>query len=255
MKIARLSGTGWMRGRVPVSSSTSSCHRYAAVLRHLPEGVSLPFPEVYRILGAMNENRFVAELAKDPRYTEIERERTLRIDLDGGHYVEGHCDIYCLEDGQPVIFELKSANSKRTLATCIKKGQPKSDNLAQLVAYLCAAGLSKGYLVYSFYPDNVTLAIERKFTVTLADDGAVMLDGVASPYTVQQMLDHLLMSAHVYATNELPERPVNWDVKYKSVCSFCPWHTVCNSSSIGKARSIVEFATECVNLLKEKSNG
>ena len=249
MKVARLSGTGFMWGRVPVSSSTSSCHRYAAVLRHMPEGVSLPFPEKYRIMGAMNENRFVATLGADPRYTEIERVRTLRIDLGDGLYVEGHCDIICLEDGQQVIFELKSADSKRTLATCIKKGKPKSDNLAQLVAYLCAAGLSKGYLVYSFYPDNVTLAIERKFTVELAADGAIMLDGVASPYTVRQMLDHLLTSAHVYATNTLPERPLNHEVKYKSVCSFCPWHTVCNSSSIGKAKSIVDFAAECVKLL------
>lgn len=112
-------------------------------------------------------------ISQDPRYTEIEREKTLRIDLVDGYYVEGHCDIFCLKDGFPTIVELKSADSKRTLATCIKKGQPKSDNLAQLVAYLCASGLSKGYLVYSFYPDNVNLAIEREFTVELDTNGAI----------------------------------------------------------------------------------
>lgn len=248
----RISSAAFMNGRLQVISSASSCLRNILLRKH---GVDAgPIPEKYTVLGAINEERFEALFKKDERFDNVDREVWLEVSPRDGVVHRGRCDflLRIKEQDTKAVFEMKSADSTNTRDNVIRKGlvaEKKSDNLAQLVTYMIASETTTGFLIYTWYKqelDEKGVAVwqpkeERSFRVDILDDGKILIDRKDTGYSVYDRYDHMQAQEKVLLEDVIWDRPKDWDHKFASPCKFCPWQTTCTAYENGDINSVVEF--------------
>lgn len=253
MKRISVSSSGFLQGKLQVISSNSACLRN---LLFIDANIRTPFPEHIRLIGALNEVRFEEKIRSDPRVANIRREETMEANVNNSTKLRGRCDIICdvPSENNTVIFELKSATSSRTLNDVIRKGKVKSDNLAQLVTYMLISKAAYGFLIYTYYKTAEGKApeatAERAFKVTIDGGGGILIDGESSGFTVEHRMAGILAAADVLENGTIWDRPKDWDIKWKSPCTYCAFAPVCDRYDSGFIGSTVEFVNEARQLIE-----
>jgi hypothetical protein len=210
----------------------SGCLRSILLSAH---GIRTSPPKIYMEVGAAHEDAYEQQLKKDPKVTTYRREVPVKQAIPGHDEVtySGRVDVLAEHEGVgTVIHETKGTISKNTRLSVIRKGKVKLNQLAQLVSYMIALEIPRGKLVVGYYErteDGKWVACEgREFKVTLADDGAILVDREPSGFSVIDALRHRNKAAQVLADNSIGERPDRWNQSFGGPCTHCPFKSACD---------------------------
>lgn len=218
-------------------------------------------PTVYMEVGAVHENQYEALLKSDPTVSRFLRELPIKQPVPGFETVmySGRMDFVVEEilkrtEGvtfapmktREVITETKGSISKTTRREVIRKGNVKVNQLAQLVSYMIARQSPYGRLVCAYYerhPETLQLVKceERMFKIFIDDEGAVLIDGMPSGFTVEDQINHRKAAAKVLVEDRVGERPDGWTDIYKGPCCRCIHKDTCSRFDAGHVKDTEEF--------------
>lgn len=226
--------------------------------------IASPIAEKYETIGALNEQ--LHALALDGAGTRYIREMSFQqaipeVITGTGECmtVSGHADFVLLDaEGKPaLVHELKSVSSRAQYRNIFKNGQYKTENLAQLVAYMAAFYVSAGQLIYTYFEptEDTWKPVEQKVFAVLVDDfGRVMVNDKPTVYTAHDVWAHQRAAAQVVAEKRVGQRPARWDAPFVSPCHFCDHKTTCDAWDEGAIESADAFVEKAKNHIEEKIN-
>lgn len=222
------SSSAWAWGKTVLTEYDSGCLRsilFKALSPHRPD-----IDPIYAKVGAHHEDLHAASLTASD--TSFQREVTCKSEVLPGVELSGRCDF--LLEGE--VHETKASLSKSS--SHVLKGNPKVSHLSQLVSYMLHWGKPLGRIIFAAYKetkDGFSKTGERHFSVTLAQDGRVLVDTNPTPYYAQDLLSHRLQAAQLLTARKVHEaRPLNWDAKFGSPCTYCPFNKVCDKYDAGE---------------------
>lgn len=208
----------------------------------------------YKQIGALNEENYEKKLrAANISYL---RESPIKVELENtdGVLFSGRADfIHQAADIEHVI-ELKATDSKNKLRNVIKNGKYVIENLAQLVAYMIHTKTVAGYLIYNFFEqpkgeERWEQKAGRAFHVGIDNNGAVIVDGKATEYTVHDQISHTLTAASVINNPVVWDRPYNWSQPFNSPCGYCPFRATCDKYDSGNIEGVEAFVIDAASQL------
>lgn len=221
-------------------------------------GVEKPFLAKYTDVGALNEARHENNLQLAPGMTykrEVEFVHVISDRDKGLIYLKGHADFvhYNIAGRAVCVDELKSVQSKNKRLQYIRKGVWNTENLAQLVCYMSAFGVTHGRLIYTFWEadklGDMVATEERILLVTIDDFGRILVDSKATKYTVYDLYAHQSQAADALKGAKVMQRPLNWDAPFVSPCAYCAFAKACDAydnCTIESSEAFVNFAKEIV---------
>jgi hypothetical protein len=224
-----------------ISQWGTGCYRKQLIASY---GLTPPFPPEMAKVGAMNER--VYELGLIEQGVDYLREVEVFQEVMGDITFSGHIDFWCPQDKYK-IRELKSATSEKTFIEVIRRGHYKSENLAQVVAYMVSEEVYDSILSYTYYSkeqEQYEPTAMRNFQVRIRDDGRIMVDEEESKFTVDNYLQHRYNSAKWLVSSDVPPRPKDHDNKWKSCCKYCEYASACNMYDCNFIHSKEEFINE-----------
>lgn len=244
MKKLYPSSAAFMLGDVVVTEYDSGCLRKILLTAN---GVKGPFPAIYGRVGAVHEIMHEQEIREDADIESFLRELPIRIPIEDFPQVQysGRMDFVCkYVDRKEVIHETKGTISKNTRRET-RKGNWKSNQLAQLVSYMIARQTPWGKLVAGYYEANDAGELVRTeqhvFKVWIDDDGAIWVDGKPTGFTVHDQIAHRTAAAQVISDDVIGPRPDKWDDKYKGPCRSCMHRDTCTLVDQGRVASAAQF--------------
>lgn len=209
----------------PALTSNTACLRNILLQKW---GIRTPFPPYIAYLGAVNEVNWENKLTADPSVSHFSREQSVSIVLTKDTLLTGRYDavVHFKELPSPEVYEFKSMSSKTSFAKVFKKGVPKTENVAQICAYLSLLKLSTGQLIYSFY-EKEKLILSKLFEIKIEEDGTIKIDGEKYLYTMHDLTEFIRNATHVLEHEEVVDRPEHWATSFDSPCYFCAWKDAC----------------------------
>ena len=201
-------------------------------------------PALYMTVGELNEIRHEAELLADTSILQVEREVPVRGTILGSDQVEysGRMDFWVSKaDGSEEPHECKATVSRTGFQAMKRNGQPKLNHLAQLVSYLIQMEVQDGVLEYGYYQypfdpseqDTSLICTDTMtFKVRIEDDGAITVNGNATPYTALDQLRHMQRTVKTLTTQEIADRPASENA-WSSPCRMCPFQATCDKVDAG----------------------
>lgn len=247
------SSSAFAFGNLIVTQYSSGCLRNILLKYH---DVKEPFPEHHKERGKINEDLFEHE-ARLKRGCVVDREVPVveHIDDSTGAYFSGRIDYRVTVGDESYLVELKSTESSNVLKEVIGKGNFKTDNLAQLVAYMLVTRLNHGQLIYTYFERDSTKALskaaERVFDVWLHDDGSIIVDGKRSQFTVHDQLAHRHAVVDALKRQCVSPRPYKWS-DFDGPCKWCPFAKVCDSYDDGYLETTEQFIQAARQTVTEK---
>jgi hypothetical protein len=161
--------------------------------------------------------------------------------------VSGRIDF--ITDGPTTVHECKSTFSASTARDVIDLGKVKVNHLAQMSAYFVALKATDGFLHvgrYQIINEELGCTKMRTFSVGVDKDGALIVDGVHTSYTLQGYLRWVTTVTETILEKRIDgPRPVNLDQVWASPCRYCPYSSVCDSVDKGTVTSYDQFVSEC----------
>lgn len=238
------SSAAFMWGDMVLTKDSSGCLRrilFASL------GLRDEIDPIYSAVGAAHE-KWVEE-----RLEGFEREVPVRGPILGSEVeYAGRADFLNASE----VIECKATLSKRARLDVIRKGNVKINHLAQLVSYLIQLEMTNGRLIVGFYQHNENNEFEctesREFKITIDDEGRILIDDTLSGYRVHDQLAHMQRAAKHLAEGTLGPRPNDWDAKYTSPCSYCPFKAACDKIDAGEQGDSVALAKEALDAHKLK---
>jgi len=213
------SSSGFLWGQTAVTDYDSGCLRSIVFKAHSP--VKPDIEEKYKAVGALHEAKHAVSLYPNDQLWEV----PFKDEVLPGVQLSGRCDFIVGDE----IHETKGSLSKS--AGYVLNGHYKVSHLAQLVTYMLRFDKPVGKIVFGAYKetkDGYTETGRREFRVLVSDTGRISVDGVDSHFTVQDLLSHRYWAAALIRDRRVhPVRPMNWDAKFGSPCSLCPFKGVC----------------------------
>lgn len=240
------SSSAFMLGELVVTEYDSGCLRSILLAAN---GARTTIPEIYERVGAAHEVWYEENvLKKDPRILNYATEVPIKQPIDGveGVTYSGRMDVLAAHDKVGVVIhETKGTISKNTRLSVIRKGKVKLNQLAQLVSYMIAKECPRGKLIAGYYEEDGdgTLVHQegREFKVEIDDEGAIIVDGVPSGYSVLDQIRHRQAAAKVIASPHVAARPDKWDQKWGGPCTNCTFREVCDKFDNGEIGGLNEF--------------
>lgn len=208
------SSSAWALGRLCVTDSANACFRHI-LWRHvapIPDG---PPPELAE-MGHRFEDEYFQYLTNEQPYA-FHRELPFKSEISGV-VVSGRLDFMVYHSKYRVPHELKASQSTKVLYGVIRKGEPKINNVAQVVNYFIHLGLDRGLLVYKYVPKYEM----RKFKIEVDDAGKILIDGAVYQYTVQDQLRHQVLAAEALVMQKICDRPAD-----AGACLYCVYKDRC----------------------------
>ena len=225
------SQAAFMWGETVLTQYSSGCLRAILISAH---GVRESFPAVYADVGAAHEAWYEGQQGSNPNILSYEREVPVKRDIPGvpGVTYSGRIDVLEQYAFGPVIVETKGTISKDTRLSVIRKGIVKLNQLAQIVSYMIATEIPRGRLVVGYYEydlEQVTFrhCEGREFKIEIDDHGMILVDRIASGYSVMDALAHRQAAAAVLADNAVGNRPDKWDQAFGGPCRMCVFKDAC----------------------------
>jgi hypothetical protein len=216
------------------------------------EGVREPFDPKHSERGALNEERY--ERALMAAGADFSREEPFKIQIAPDAVVSGRVD-FVIADTR--IDELKSTESTNVIREVIKNGNIKQSNVAQLVVYIMAKGLTFGNLIYSAYKrDKKTKELihvsDRVFSVQLMADGGIYVDEKKFEFTAGDVVSHLLATARVIRHRTIAPRPYK-HADFSGPCKFCVFAPTCGLYDSGILEDVEDFVASAKTDLLTKA--
>lgn len=206
-------------GDLTVTQYDSGCLR--SIVFRCYANIDIEIDPIYQTLGAYHEDKYASE------HNVNRREIVVRHHIIPEVEYSGRVDFE-LEDGS--ITETKSSLRKKHKL----QNDPKINHLGQLTSYLNWLERSIGRVDWGQYTEDLKQTDHKNFEVEIAKDGQLIINGNLSPYYAQDQLEHMTKAAELISSWKLHEvRPLNWDDKYKSPCTFCPFKSVCDKYDAG----------------------
>jgi hypothetical protein len=225
MKKLYPSSSAFMLGELVVTEYESGCLR--AILL-ADNGARTPIPSIYEKVGAAHEDWYETQLKQDPRLITYSREVPIKFPVPGveGVQYSGRIDVLsAYEKAGVVLHETKGTISKNTRLSVIRKGKVKLNHLAQLISYMIAKETTKGKIVAGYYEQdeagNLMHQEGREFKVEIDSEGAILVDGAPTGYSVFDQIAHRTAAAKVLVGDTVPARPDKWDQKWGGPCTNC----------------------------------
>ena len=253
------SSAAFMWGRVVFTEYASGCLRRILLDAN---GVREPFNPIHSERGELNEDLFEEKLRERGEVT-YQREKPFRESIPTTScQLSGRIDFNIIYDdpavpgGKVVVpHELKSTESESQRKSRIQYGKWGLNNVAQLVVYLLVEGVDRGVLQYTFFErtaDGLVAAkpiqrprsirkTEAAYDVRILGDSYVEVGGSKTQFTAFDVLDHVYWAAKVIEDDIVWERPANYDLKFGSPCTFCPFKNTCNKWDNGVLSTASEF--------------
>lgn len=250
------SSSAFMVGDLVITKYDSGCLRSILIRAN---GIRTgAIPELYQRCGATAEVQHAADL-KAKGVTFI-REMGLKAQLTPNVEYSGRADFVCqVPNIGTVVDECKGHTSKDTRRSVIRNGEYNISYLAQLVSYMVRLRTQKGRLVCGYYEEDergqLVRQEERTFKVEIDEDGAILVDGVSSTYSVTDLLAHQRAAARVLENQEIAPRPDKAAQKYGGPCSYCPFKAACDAHDLSPSTTdeFLALAQAAVDSLPPKT--
>lgn len=260
------SAAAFQWGTLTYTNSKAGCLR-AILLKS--RGINeRSIPEHYKIIGELNELRYLAEVAEKSQ-RDFTREMAVKAPLTGfdNFTLSGRADfVYHNETVVDEVIELKAVSSYAKQRDVIDVGNIPPENLAQLITYMSILNVCKGKLIYTRWKnknlakstkDNLQSAdkndyeaiADRTFEVNVNDYGRIIIDHQPSKFTIYDVYSHQNSAAKAITEGVVKERPLGWEAKFGSPCSYCVFSKACDrfdSGDIVGTDAYVSIAKECV---------
>jgi hypothetical protein len=259
----RLSSSAFLWGRLVFTDYNTGCFRKILAAS---QNVRTPVNPKYGRLGKWNEDRYADYLTSCGgvegtsffRETEVKRVSS----KVPGVTISGHADfIFIGADGKTArVDELKSVTSKNVRRDVIKNGKFKTENLAQLVAYMGELDCVHGKLIYSYYENTESdpyapkLVDERTFVVHIDDYGRIEVDGEPTKFTAYDVIAHRNVAVSIIGSHTIRERPYMHDAPFGSPCHFCEFKPACDANDSGEIEGAVAFVERARKLVGGKKD-
>lgn len=218
----RPSSAAFQWGGITISPSSSGCLRNVLFSSH---GLRDEIPAEFAEVGKAYEDLYAGHLSGD-----VKREVPIKQPVFGSLQVDYSGRIDFIVNNVP--HECKATTSKNTRREVIRKGKPKLNHVAQLVSYMIHLEVTEGVLAVGFFErdenEKFVLSEEKIFTISIDEDGKILVDGQPSGYRVQDQLAHMQAARGVLEQQSLAPRPDGWQQKWTSPCSFCPFKAACD---------------------------
>jgi hypothetical protein len=255
----RISSSAFLWGRLVRTDYNTGCLR-RILLQSLD--ISTTIDPKYEIIGKMNEDRHAKML--DEKGTVYVREMVLQRPSKRvpGVEISGHADFVITDAlGRPTaVHELKSITSKNVRREVIGKGFFKTENLAQVVAYMGELDLTDGALIYTYYEHPKTASEEdkkdwlkleavdaRTFSVHVDTYGRIHVDAHPTEFTAYDVIAHRNAAVEVIAKQNVVDRPYRHDTPFVSPCHWCAFKATCDAYDNGEVESDVAFVDKARN--------
>lgn len=207
-------------GDVTVTGYDSGCLR--SIVFRCYANIDINIDPIYQVMGAHHEDQYAANNAVSRREIVVKQPITDEVEYSGRVDFE-------MEDGS--ITETKSSLRKRGKLP----SEPKVNHLAQLTSYMNWLERELGRVDWGQYTERLNQTDHKTFEVQIADDGQLIINGEPSQYFAQDQIAHMQMAAELIANWKVHERrPLNWDDKYKSPCTYCSFKAVCDEYDGGE---------------------
>lgn len=236
----RPSSSGFLRGDTVHTAYSSGCLRYMKANR---KSKFVEIDPVYAEVGALHEDLYAISLGD----TLDDRELVIKLPLGEDAEYTGRCDFV---DTNGAIHETKATISKSSKTDIIDKGIVNLNHLAQLVSYMVVLKRPKGFIYVGYYEKDLKSFIklaDRKFEITIDNDGSIYIDGSYSEFNAFDYLDHVKAQIAL-DTVPMPNRPYR-ESKFKSPCALCPLSELCDSVDIGETDAS-DFVSKAVPIIE-----
>jgi len=229
------SSAAFALGNLVVTDYSQGCLRHLLFKRKIPKDSDIP--EEFAKMGEDGELKYLDYMLTQQDYP-FHRELPFISEIDGVP-VKGRVDFVSYHDGFRVIHECKTSQSKTFLYGVVRKGEPKLNHVAQIVSYLVHFGETKAKLVARYAPKNE----ERIIKIEVDDLGRILVDKRVYKYSLQEQINHQLLSAKVIKENLI------WDRPSTGTCRYCQYAEECLKWDTEEFKSTEYF----FNQMKEKS--
>lgn len=213
-------------GRTTDAQYNSGCLRYLKFKSYIPSDFPFQkFPELYRAIGVIGEER-VRQLLLD-RYPESELiiEEPFKQEVDDDTVISGRCDFLLKTDD--LIVEVKTTRSASVRSSVINKGLVPNHYLGQLVTYLVAFDKTCGELLVQYVHFKKDLSalgfVGRTFSIEIRDD-IIYIDNDETEHTVGNLLSFYEIYRDALIEDKIPPRPIT-----NKACYFCPFQAICDN--------------------------
>ena len=242
------SSSAFIIGGLVHTSDQNGCLRNVLLSAHGIREDSIA--EVNVRVGAMHESYYARTIPDDVFGSEV----PVKGECDGVPY-SGRCDFLTKFKSDGVVHETKGTVSYNTYKKVIKDGQPKHNNLSQLVFYMSHFNTPYGKLIYGYYKDLGHMFEQKEqriYKVTINQAGDILLDGSHSGFMVQDHMAHRMGAAHVLKTGDVWERPEGTE-SGEGACKYCIHKETCLDWDKGIITDKEEFINEAKRRHQEKA--
>jgi len=217
-----------------ITSYNSGCQRSILFAAHGIRNKSIP--ELYKVIGDMNERRWQNELLADTNVMEAYRESPVKRPVPNTEVeFSGRADfLVTYADGTEEVHECKATVSRSSFQALKRSGTAKLNHLAQIISYMIQMKFQDGKLIYGYYEypfgesDEIYCSDSVVLQVRIEDNGQITVGGNPTVYTVADQLAHLNLVVKTLETNELGPRPAS-ESAWFSPCKMCPFSSVCTA--------------------------
>lgn len=224
--------------------------------------------EITFAIGKANEEVFEKSLqAKDIPYI---REDFLCTNLTPDVEIAGAIDFQV----RTKPYELKAVSSTRQYEKIFVKGQPKLENVCQILSYMIQLNLTEGVLRYTstIYHSHYDISWaevkklarageakliasmtkekwkakpeKRSFKVEIQEDGTVLVDKSEFCH-VSELWDHQALAVSVLEGQTVNEAVPAAGEDGFPPCKLCWWNDVCRGFNVGEINTTAEFLAGC----------
>lgn len=245
----RLSSSAFLWGRLVFTDYNTGCFR-KILLQSL--NVSKSVASKYEMLGKINEDRHERLLQERGLVADVHYQREVEIKRKSARTPEvtisGHADFVYKDPATgriTAVDELKSVTSKNVRREVIGKGFFKTENLAQLVAYMGEFDVTQGALVYTYYEQDAYGEYEaldsRTFSVEIDEYGRIIVDTKPTEFTAYDVIAHRNAAVTVIGAQTVLDRPYRHDAPFVGACHWCPFKAICDRYDSGEIESTAAF--------------
>lgn len=242
-----------------IADSPGQCLRMVSLRAYgVSEPISLKTQLTFHI-GFAWETLFERLLRAGEGVTNVQVQRAVR---EEGHIPwTGTADFTAEINGEEVLFDTKSISSLNSFTDVFHDNKVKVSYVAQMVRYMHALQISKGFLVYANFiyvgKAHVTAGQYRKMGSKNAapdilavginiKDGQVFVDGFPWAYDVADVLEHTIVAQN-HLHNEIvePLRPIS--TSDFSPCFSCHFNKACSkfeATGASDVKTFLKFARE-----------
>lgn len=251
------SSSAFQWGQLTFTNTKAGCLRAIFLQSRGVRETSIP--EVYQVIGALNEEWYRTEVLKEQEFKAEEPiKRLLGTDIE----FSGRID-YLLPDE---VIELKAVTSYAKSRDVIAGGNYAPENLAQLVSYMMESRITQGQLIYTWWKDKnqaksskvkVTstdktmyeVVESRSYKVEIDEFGRIIVDQVPSKFTVHDQLAHRSAAVKCIEEGTILNRPIGYDAPFGSPCTYCVFKEACDSydeGTIEGADAFINLSNKCL---------